>query len=465
MIKFKKRPYQDECVKVGLEVLRSKTVRKSVLVAPTASGKSLIIARITKELTDGNCLVLNPSQELLEQNIKKIESFGVRPSVYSASLGRKELGEVIYATPKSLSYDILKDANIKYVLIDEADHSTQKNSELVTLLKDLKIKNVLGLTASPLYLTTTVDGSEIKIMTQVKGSFFKDICHIVQISDMVSGEYWSNIKYYNVFDKEREKLLKLNTSGADFTEESQAEYYEKAGLKDKIIELLKRLPEKDSALVFVPSIKDVDELVAELPNSVGVHSKTKKKDRAQYIEDFKNNKTRIAVTALALLAGFDKEDLTVLVDATPSNSLRVKIQKDGRLVRIHPDKKIGSIIDYAGNYNRFGDVRNISIENVDGYGFGVFSGEKLLTDVLLSSKEVITLEDLKRGVRPSKNTFSFSKDNDGSAKMSGGKFKGVTLKDLYYKKRFYLKYLIENNYQFKEVDKEFERQLKEIYGK
>ena len=463
MIKFKNRPYQDECVKVGLEVLRSKVARKSVLVAPTASGKSLIIACITKELTDGNCLVLNPSQELLEQNIKKIESFNVKPNVYSASLGRKELGSVIYATPKSLSYEILKNAKIKYVIIDECDFGTQKNSELTKLLKDLKIKNVLGLTASPLYLTTTVDGSEIKIMTQVKGSFFKDICHVVQIKDMVEAGFWSNIKYYNVFDKEKQRLLKINTTGADFTEESQAEYYEKAGLKDKIVKLLSRLPETDSALVFVPSIKDVDELVALIPNSLGIHSKTNKKDRVQYIEDFKSNKTRIAVTALALLAGFDKENLTVLVDATPSNSLRVKIQKDGRLVRIHPDKKIGSIIDYAGNYNRFGDVRDISIENVEGYGFGIFSGEKLLTDVLLSSKEVITLNDLKNGKRPIKNAFSFSSENDGSAKMSVGKFKDIPLKVLYYKKRFYLKYLIEKDYKFREEDEAFEKQLREIY--
>lgn len=463
MTKFVNRKYQDDCVKVGIEVLTDKKGRKEVIVSPTASGKSLIIASIVNAITDGNCLVIQPSSELLLQNLNKVKSFGLNPAVYSASMKRKELGKVIYSTPKSLNYEALKTANIKYVIIDECDYNSQSSSELIKLLKKLKIKSVLGLTASPLYLTATVEGSEIKIMTQVTGAFFDDICKVISVKEMVDSNYWSDLKYYNVFDAEKQKLLKLNPNGSEYTEESQSDYYVKAGVKDKVIKLLKRLPENESALVFVPSIVDVDEMVKGLPGSVGVHSKTDKKLRSKHVEDFKDNTIRIVVTPLALLAGFDKPDLNNIIDCTPSNSLRVKIQKDGRGCRIHPTKTVCNIVDYAGNYNRFGDVRDIVIEKVDGYGWGVFSKDKLMTDVLLSSDEVITLQDLKEGKRPNKNSFTFSFENKGDAKMSQGKFKGKELKYLYYKKRFYLKYLIEKNYKFCKEDEEFERQLKNIF--
>ena len=76
---FKYRDYQEEAVRIGLEVLRDPKGRKEVIVAVAASGKSLIIGGIANELTDGNILVLQPDKNILEQNLSKIESFGTFP--------------------------------------------------------------------------------------------------------------------------------------------------------------------------------------------------------------------------------------------------------------------------------------------------------------------------------------------------------------------------------------------------
>ena len=135
------RPYQEECKKVGLAVLRDSKGRKEVAILPTAWGKAVVIAFMAKELTDGRVLVLQPNIDLLNQGIEKLESIGAKYSVYSASANRKETEEnLIYATPKSITYKVFKDLNIKYVIVDECDFSSKPDSEMVKLLNKLNIK-------------------------------------------------------------------------------------------------------------------------------------------------------------------------------------------------------------------------------------------------------------------------------------------------------------------------------------
>lgn len=459
-MKFKPRPYQEKAINIGVDVLLNN--RKEVIVEPTGSGKSWIIAGVAKRLQNKKTLVIQPSIELLEQNLNKINSLGIFPSVFSASANKKETeNNLIYATLQSLSYEVFKDLNIDYVIIDEADYSTQPKTEFIKLLKRLRIKACLGLTASPFYLVQTNNGAVTEIMTQVKGSYFEEITNIHQIQDMVKDKYWSNIQYYSVFDHSKEGLLEFNSSNSEFTELSQKEFYNKCNLKTKISDFLSRLPENENALVFVPDIEKAEELKELIPNSVVVHSKVDKKLRKENVDGFKSNKYRIAITPLALAVGFDKEDLFNIVDATPSNSIRVKMQKDGRICRRHKTKELGRIVDFVGNVNRFGDIRNYTFEKIKEKWF-LLNENIVLTGIPMDKIRTVTREDIIKSGIPSFE-YVFGEHNSGEAKMSEGKFKGKQLKFLYYRKRFYLKWLIGSNYNFKEKDKEFEKQLKMIY--
>lgn len=62
------------------------------MVAPTAAGKSIIIAKIADEL-DGNVLVIQPSVELLKQNFEKYGIFADNGAIYSASAKRREVAK------------------------------------------------------------------------------------------------------------------------------------------------------------------------------------------------------------------------------------------------------------------------------------------------------------------------------------------------------------------------------------
>jgi len=99
------RPYQEKAVAAGIAFLNSKSTGskakdRGVIIAPTAAGKSHIIAAIAKEV--GKVVVLQPSQELLKQNYAKYVADGCEASIYSASLNEKNVGHVTFATIGSI---------------------------------------------------------------------------------------------------------------------------------------------------------------------------------------------------------------------------------------------------------------------------------------------------------------------------------------------------------------------------
>lgn len=459
---FKPREYQSKSIASAINVL--KHGKKEVIVVPCGGGKTWIINGIYSYFKDKKVLVIVPSSELLEQSLEKADLLNMKYSVYSASANKKETKEnLIFATIKSITLEVFKKLNIDYVIIDESDFSTQPKTKFIKLLGDLDIKSCVGLTGTPTYLEQTQDGAVTKIMTNVKKSYFKDVAHVVQIQELVENNYWSDLKYYNVYDNSFEKILKLNTTGSDFTEESQETFFDKSCLLDRVSDFLKRLPQQENALVFVPSIKNALELQEKLPNSIVVSSKTNKKERKELVKGFKDGKYSIAITVLALGVGFDFPQLKNIIDCTPTNSFRVNYQKIGRGVRVDNNKEFCRIIDFAGNYNRFGDIRNITIENIDGYGWCIFNKERLITDVPMKSNKIFTKEYIKNGGKVDIR-YVFGQHNKGDAKMSTGKYKGKTIKELYFRKRFYLEWLIKVDYNFSKKDKKFEEQLKMIYS-
>lgn len=74
-----------------------KKKHNAVMVLPTGSGKSLVIADIASRL-EGHTLVFQPSKEILEQNFKKLCSYGILDcSIYSASFNSKEISRITFA--------------------------------------------------------------------------------------------------------------------------------------------------------------------------------------------------------------------------------------------------------------------------------------------------------------------------------------------------------------------------------
>ena len=98
---FQLRPYQQEAVNTGVSYLTSSTNKNAILILPTGSGKSVVIANLVAPL-EGKTIILQPSKEILEQNFAKYSSYGYQASIYSASAGQKKVNKVTFCTIGSI---------------------------------------------------------------------------------------------------------------------------------------------------------------------------------------------------------------------------------------------------------------------------------------------------------------------------------------------------------------------------
>src|SRR5699024_7602724 len=271
---FEFRDYQKESYKVGFEVLnreaRGKRMVSGMIVNPTGAGKGFLVGKLSEDVKEP-ILVLQPSKELLSQNFEKFEMFGGKASICCSSLRERTVGGVPYTTVNgreircdeitrvtfgtigSLTSRVeeLKDMGIKKVIVDEAHLNSKPTTRLKKFLKEVGVTNILGLTATPFYLNGGMEGSRIEMINRTRGSIFKTIDYVVQISD-ISKDFWSPLHYS--FIKTDQNYLQLNSSGTGYTEVSIRDFFQNNSLytriKEKVDEARKQGRKK--IVVFVP---------------------------------------------------------------------------------------------------------------------------------------------------------------------------------------------------------------------
>lgn len=363
-------------------------------------GKSYIISSIANQF-DGPVLVLQPSQELLEQNIEKLFILGGEATIYSASLNSKTVSKLTYATLGSVkvAVDELKAMGVKTVLIDEchATFAPDENSQFSIFMRKLAPTKVIGLTATPFRLKSSMEGSELKLLTRMRPNYFKQFLSIIQIQEIVETGYWSRIDYErHQFD---ETGLEINTSGSDYSEDSIREAIKVQGINNNIYLRTKQLLRDGvpSILVFVDSVENAETMAKSIKGAACVHGKTNKKDRSKRIQDFKSGKIKVMVNVGVLTTGFDYPDLRCIIMGRPTMSLALYYQIIGRGTRISPatGKESCLYIDYCNNVDRFGRIENLRLEEVAGWGYGIFSNNLLLTNTPIAGLRK-TKEDILR---------------------------------------------------------------------
>lgn len=401
---FELRDYQKVTVDKAIEFFRSSARYKPMAVLPTGSGKSIIIAYITKQL-NSRVLVLQPSKELLEQNYKKYEAITRDnpdlpvASVYSASFGVKEVGKITFATIGSVHKkpELFRGYNI---IIDECHNvPPKKNSMYVSFLKRVESK-VLGLTATPFRLKsyTNMDFdpmakpgeknsnpkiSKINLLNRERPLFFNKFLHVVNISEMYDKGYLCPINYISL--KYNKSDLRLNSTGADYSEDSVTKSLSRNDILNKIPGILDQAYKKKqkSCLVFVKRVAEAKELSEKVPFSSYIHSLTPKKERARIIQNFKKGNIKTLFNVSVLTEGFDYPGLDTIILARPTMSLSLYIQMVGRGMRKEEGKDKCSVVDMCGNIDKFGKVEEIRVEEDYYAGWVLRNDTKILSGVRL----------------------------------------------------------------------------------
>ena len=116
-------------------------------------GKSWVIAGICHELSkldpDAKIIIFAPSKEILEQNAEKLELYGFDDiKIYSASCGRKEVGQYTMATIGSVKNHPELFKGTKFAIVDELqDVKIDASGMYLKFFEQVGITRYLGLTA------------------------------------------------------------------------------------------------------------------------------------------------------------------------------------------------------------------------------------------------------------------------------------------------------------------------------
>lgn len=434
------RDYQEESSDIAVDNLKGKG--KGLLVLPCGSGKTLAFSLIAHKL-QSKLLVVAHSQDLVEQNYEAALEMGVEDcAIYCAGLKKKDIATVTFITVKSAKANPELFEEFDYAVIDEADFSfsTSVDGEYHKFFKAIGLKNYCGFTATPLTTKRYMDGSMIKVITRIRPSNFKDIIYHLPTQHMVDNGYWTKVNYV-VYDFD-ESLLEYNTTGNDFTDVSVRKAITELSINNNAYIATKKLLNegKKDILLYCSSLDDAEIFQRNLQDSEIISSKTKQKDRDRIHSEFREGKIRCLISLDTLKAGYNNKKVKYEVIARCYGSIRDWLQVVGRVQRVHPDKKEAFVLDFGGNFARFGAIEDIDI-NKDITG----DWELYKNDILLSGiyhNEIGNYKVIKGSVVQIKSKWLERPDESfANYTMDIGKYRGKPLKSV---PKYYLKWCVEN---------------------
>lgn len=339
------------------------------IVMPTGSGKSVVIAELCRQAIQQwpgtRILMLTRSKELIEQNYRKLRDIWPNApiGIYSASIGRKELGEPItIGGPLSVVKIADKIGRCDLLICDEC-HDISHNDVgsyrkiINTLLSVNPNMRVIGFTASPFRLGHG-------LITD-KPAIFDDLIDPVSIEELVYRKYLAPLRS-KVTD------MKLNVDGVHKRggEYIESELQSVVDTKDNnermVKEIIKRAGDRKSWMIFCTGEQHAyhirDLLIKHGITAVAITGNMPKREREQAIADIKSGKIRAACSINCLSTGFDHPDIDLIVLARPTMSVGVYLQQAGRGMRPKSHTDHCLVLDFAGNVSRHGPITAIRID-------------------------------------------------------------------------------------------------------
>lgn len=380
---FVPRPYQAEAIKAGVEFFECSKLYNALEILPTGSGKSVVIANIALNLP-GETIVFQPSKEILHQNFQKFSAYGYRAGIYSASAGHKFIEKITFATIGSVIRKKHLFKNVKHIIVDECHLVNAKDGMYNDFIRSIPDAKVLGLTATPYRLASTMEGAMLRFLTRTNPRIFNKVLYYVQNNVLFDAGHLAKLEYYtfNVVDR---SMLSMNSSGTDFSDSSLRAYYRQINMPKVTADYAVRLlAKRKNLLIFCSLISEAEEVVRQVPGAAIVTGETDQKVRDTLLADFKAGKVRCVVNVGVLTTGFDYPELEAVLLARSTMSLSLYYQMVGRAMRPHPDKQSAWVVDLGGNYRFFGRIETMTIKQNDKGLFSIWNNGRQLTNVLFT---------------------------------------------------------------------------------
>lgn len=371
------RDYQQRAIDQLYTWFSDGNVGNPCLVLPTGAGKSHIISALCKDALqnwpDTRVLMLTHVKELIEQNSEKMRLHwpGAPMGIYSASIGKKQLGEPItFAGIQSVRTKSSALGHIDLVIIDECHLVSHKDEGgYRTLIASLMAINpalrVIGLTATPYRLGHG-------LITD-KPALFDDLLEPVSIEELIFKGYLATLR-------SKGTKAKLDTSGVhkrggEFIESELQAAVDTDDNNSRVVrEVIDMAGDRKAWLFFCTGVKHAQH-VAEVLRQHGIAAEcvtgeTPKKEREQLLADFKAKRLRALTNANVLTTGFDYPDIDLIAMMRPTMSASLYVQMAGRGMRVKSHTDHCLVLDFAGVVATHGPITAVQPPKKAGDGTG-----------------------------------------------------------------------------------------------
>lgn len=323
------RPYQEEAF-WNVFAEWDDGHRKTLVVMPTGTGKTIVFAKIVEECVRRGyrVLIMAHRGELLDQAADKIfKATGLRSSVEKAE--RSCLGEwyrVVVGSVQTLMHEKrLKQFPQDYfdaIIIDEAHHCVSPSYQ--TVLQYFGRSNVLGVTATP-------DRADMKNL----GSYFESLAFEYTMPEAIRSGYLVPIKALTVPLKIDISMVGISAGDFKVGEIGTALDPYLYQIADEMVKYCMNR----KTIVFLPLIATSQKFMKILNERgfVAAEVNGNSEDRAQILQDFEDGKYNVLCNSMLLTEGYDCPAVDCIIVLRPTKSRPLYAQMVGRGTRLSPE--------------------------------------------------------------------------------------------------------------------------------
>ena len=332
------RPYQEEA-RSGIHREWDEGRRRTLLVLPTGTGKTIVFAKITEDVVreGGRVLILAHRGELLDQAADKIrKSTGLVSAVEKAedscigSWFRVVVGSVQTMCREKRLAQFAPDF-FDAIIIDEAHHSLSDTYQRV--LEHFPDARVLGVTATP-------DRGDMKNL----GEYFDSLAFEYTLPRAIREGYLCKIQAQTI--PLRLDISQVGTSAGDFKVGEIGTALDP--YLEQIAQEMKQYCQGRKTVVFLPLIATSQKFCQLLKNQGfrAAEVNGNSVDRAEILADFAAGKYDVLCNSMLLTEGWDCPSVDCIVVLRPTKVRSLYCQMVGRGTRIAPGKENLLLLDF-----------------------------------------------------------------------------------------------------------------------
>jgi DNA repair protein RadD len=324
-----------------------------LLVAPTGSGKTMILAEIIRRAPNEMVLFLAHRRELIFQARDELKGLGISAGIIMAGVKPDPMCRVqIVSVQTVFARCIRRDEDLppaRTVIVDEAHHIRARTYQAI--LARFPEAKIIGATATPV----RADGRGL-------GGAFDSIVETPQIPELIRQGFLVGTKVYAPADSQPNLVGVSTASTGDYVLSQLEARMDTERLVGDVVTHWFRHAERRPTVVFAAgvdhSIHLRDEFIKAGVRAEHIDGNTPKDQRDEILQRLYRGDLELICNFGVLTEGWNAPAVSCLVLARPTKSMGLYRQMVGRVLRTSPGKDHALILDHAAATIRHGFVED-----------------------------------------------------------------------------------------------------------